>query len=460
MIMDLRTTRDELFARLRKKEFARLDENGHTYLDYTGGNIYPQSLVDAHGDFLSRGVYGNPHSRNPASIVSEEFVKEARDRVLHFFQAHDYYCIFTANATGALKIVGECYPFSSNAHLLLTTDNHNSVNGIREYCKNRGGAYTYSPMNRKTLTINEAELSRHLQNHPDKNEKLFAFPAQSNVSGIQHSLEWISKAHEENWDVLLDAAAFVPTSALDLTIHSPDFVSLSFYKMFGYPTGIGCLLVKKAKFHKLKKSWYAGGTITLSAVGHCDFFLKHDHEQFEDGTINYLNIPAITNGLNFIASIGMENINRRIKELSRYLLSELSTLYHANGSKLIKLYGPRHVENRGGTFMMNFFDVNEQCYSPQRIEQLGSVEKISFRTGCFCNPGVDELNHDISPDTLRNYFDGRHRGDYDDFVAFTGKTRGAVRISMGIPTTKSDVDRFIGFARTFLDKTIFQLARQ
>src|SRR5215467_11942743 len=134
---------DVFFNYLRKKEYSRLDELGHVYLDYTGGNLYPASLVDMHLSFLKKFVFGNPHSTNPASQLAERFVTEARQRVLEFFNAHGYYCVFTSNASEALHIVGECYPFSHESHLLLTADNHNSVNGIREYCRNKGGDFTY-----------------------------------------------------------------------------------------------------------------------------------------------------------------------------------------------------------------------------------------------------------------------------------------------------------------------------
>ena len=208
--------RDIFFNRLRKKEFAGLDRSGNVYLDYTGGNIYPQSLVDKHYKYLQQAVYGNPHSNNLASQLSEKNISEARERVLTFFNAPDYHCIFTANASAALQIIGECYPFSSESHFLLTADNHNSVNGIREYCRNKGGGYTYTSMNYDDLTINEPELNKQLSSYPDKKNKLLAYPAQSNASGVQHSLEWIKKAQEQGWDVLLDAAAFVPASKLDL----------------------------------------------------------------------------------------------------------------------------------------------------------------------------------------------------------------------------------------------------
>jgi molybdenum cofactor sulfurtransferase len=448
--------RDIFFNRLRKNEYARLDKSGHVYLDYTGGNIHPQSLVDKHCKYLQEAVYGNPHSNNRASQLSEKKISEARERVLNFFNAPDYYCVFTANASAALQIVGECYPFSAESHFLLTADNHNSVNGIREYCRSRGAGYTYSPMNYEDLTINEPELNKQLTSHPDKKNKLFAFPAQSNVSGVQHSLEWIKKAQEQDWDVLLDAAAFVPASKLDLSAISPDFVSISFYKMFGYPTGIGCLLVKKSKFNKLKKPSFAGGTITLSAVNYRSYFLKQDHEKFENGTVNYLAIPAITNGLNFITAVGIDNINRRIKDLSFFILSNLTKLQHDNGLPLIKIYGPLSTENRGGTFLINFFDANEQPYPLQYIEQLTDANKISLRTGCFCNPGIDELNHWISAEQLKEYFTGREQGDYFDFINYTGKMRGAVRISIGFPTTTLDIGKFLRFAKTLLNKEVSQ----
>ena len=67
--------------------------------------------------------------------------------------------------------------------------------------------------------------------------------------------------------MLLDAAAFVPTNRLDLQRIKPDFVALSFYKIFGYPTGIGALLARWGALEKLHRPWFAGGTITVASVG-------------------------------------------------------------------------------------------------------------------------------------------------------------------------------------------------
>ena len=91
---------------------------------------------------------------------------------------------------------------------------------------------------------------------------LFAFPAQSNFSGVQHPLDWIAAAQSAGWDVLVDCAAFVPTNRLDLSEWKPDFVPVSLYKLLGYPTGVGCLLVRKEALARLRRPWFAGGTIS------------------------------------------------------------------------------------------------------------------------------------------------------------------------------------------------------
>ena len=101
---------------------------------------------------------------------------------------------------------------------------------------------------------------------------LFAYPAQCNQTGMRYPLEWSTRIknacternlqqHQERISlVLLDASAMLSTSAISLKAHRPDFVVMSFYKIFGYPTGIGALLVRKCLATCLKKSYFGGGT--------------------------------------------------------------------------------------------------------------------------------------------------------------------------------------------------------
>ena len=232
-----------MFDHLRASEYGRLDAHDHIYLDYTGGGLYAESQVAAHAALLQREVLGNPHSGSLTSVATTTLVERTRRHVLDFFNAGDRYsAIFALNATGALKHVGECYPFAPGGRLLLSFDNHNSVNGIREFARAKGADVDYAPLVTPDLRLDRDRLLVLLDEADRSKPNLFAFPAQSNFSGVQHPLELVAAAHQKGWDVLLDAAAFVPSNRLDLRAVAPDFVTVSFYKMFGYPTGVGCLL--------------------------------------------------------------------------------------------------------------------------------------------------------------------------------------------------------------------------
>ncbi|NOQ74999.1 MAG: aminotransferase class V-fold PLP-dependent enzyme [Crocinitomix sp.] len=444
---------DDFFNDLIEREYHRIISAGHTYLDFTGGNLYAKSQLDKHYSLLSENVFGNPHSTNPTSKLATELVDESRQKVLDFFNADDYFCVFTQNASAALKIVGECYPFTNKGHFLLLADNHNSVNGIREYAVNKHSTFEYCPIQYEDLRVNTDTLTELLAGKDECEQKLFAFPAQSNVSGVKHDLKWIEKAHDKGWDVLLDAAAFVPTSKLDLSKYKPDFVSVSFYKIFGYPTGIGCLLIKKNKFEKLVKPWFAGGTVTLASVQSQHHYLANNHERYENGTLNYLDIPAIGIGLDYINAIGMDRINERVSGLINHLCNELRQLKHDNGNALVRIFGPTEREDVGGTLIMNFFDKNGDLIPFESIEEEANAEMISIRSGCFCNPGIDEINNCLTTEELAKYFTSRTTGNYYDMIDFLNKMRGATRVSVGIATRSKDLDTFLNFAKQLLNRS-------
>jgi len=250
---------------LRATEFARLDRSGQVYLDYTGGGLYAESQLREHMRLLRQNVFGNPHSVNPTSRTMTQLDERARAFVLEYFHASpdEYAVIFTPNASGALRLIGESYPFAPGGHFLLTIDNHNSVNGLREFARAKGALFTYLAVEPPDLRVNEAWLVNALNQACPRHHHLFAYPAQSNFSGVQHSLEWIALAQSKGWDVLLDGSSFVATNRLDLSTWHPDFVPLSFYKIFGYPTGVGCLIARKTALAKLHRPWFAGGTISF-----------------------------------------------------------------------------------------------------------------------------------------------------------------------------------------------------
>jgi selenocysteine lyase/cysteine desulfurase len=443
---------------VRKKDYARLDELGHVYLDYTGGGLYAVSQLNQHMAMLLNGVYGNPHSANPTSLASTEATETARSYIHRYFNADpvEYAVIFTANASAALKIVGESYPFEENGQYLLTFDNHNSVNGIREFARSKAAPVIYSPMTVPDLRINAAELRANLDKAIVGGNNLFSFPAQSNFSGVQHSLKWIQIAHDKGWDVLLDSAAFAPTNRLDIGKWQPDFVPLSFYKIFGYPTGVGALIARRSLLKKLRRPWFAGGTITVATVQGDKHYLEEGSAAFEDGTIDYLNLPAIKIGLKHIESTDLDTIHERVMALTAYLLDELNTIRHENDAPLLTIYGPITTEERGGTISLNLYDADGTIFDYRLVEALANKVNISIRTGCFCNPGAGELAMGIEGEELQQALANEERVTFEQLViAMTANGEhdavGAIRISVGLATNFHDVFHLVQFLKSFLN---------
>ncbi len=441
---------------LRDRDFSRLDQQGHVYLDYTGGGLYGKSQIERHTALLQDTVFGNPHSTNPTSLGTTELVERTRQHILEFFNASpsEYGVIFTANASHALKLVGESYPFELGDQLLLTFDNHNSVNGIREFDRAHGAKTTYIPVAPPEMRVPEALLESSWSLAKKGGHNLFAFPAQSNFSGVQHPLDWIERAQERGWDVLLDAAAFVPTNRLDLNRWHPDYVALSFYKMFGYPTGVGALIARWPALEKLHRPWFAGGTIEVASVQADRHTMAAGSAAFEDGTVDYLSIPAIDIGLDFLESVGLDQIHLRVRCLTGWLIDNLTALRHDNGRPLIQIFGPRSSDQRGGTITLNFYDNQGRVIDHDVIESQANKKMISLRTGCFCNPGAGEMALGISKQELVTCFTSSDQGmTYDDFrLCIDGKSTGAVRISVGIVSNFADTHTFVEFARQFLDQ--------
>lgn len=166
-------------------------------------------------------------------------------------------------------------------------DNHTSVVGMREIARCCGAKVVCTTANSiQTSSFDKLRTKSTTDRHTTSQRKqlpfhLFAYPAQSNFSGRKYPLAWCRDLSSGkvcvsgledlpgSWMVVLDAASYVSTSHLDLTSSPAHFVALSFYKMFGFPTGLGALLVRSDCAHLLKKDYYGGGTVlaTVSRTG-------------------------------------------------------------------------------------------------------------------------------------------------------------------------------------------------
>ena len=449
---------------LRKLEYAYLDEQDHVYLDYTGAGLAAKSQIAAHAARLAGAVFGNPHSSSPTSEAATALVQLTRARVLKHFHASpdEYAVIFTPNASGAARLVGESYPFRRRSRLVLTFDNHNSINGVREFARRRGAKTAYVPATFPDLRVDTAAITSALKRRrglvpaictKGNRRGLFAYPAQSNFSGVRHPTTWIGLAQREGYDVLLDAAAYLPTGTLDLSVVKPEFVIVSWYKLFGYPTGVGCLIGRKDALRRLKRPWFAGGTVMGVTVGAQWHALADDETAFEDGTLNFLSIPDVVVGLDWLADIGMSVIHTRVRCLTGWFLDRLLTMRHSDGKPMTVVYGPTDMASRGSTVSFNFIDAEGKIVDERLVALESAAARISLRAGCFCNPGASENAFGLDIWSLLGAASLGQTTNLDKILRRLGMpTGGAIRVSFGLASNVADVDRFFAFAETYRDR--------
>src|SRR5205823_3332685 len=131
--------------------------------------------------------------------------------------------------------------------------------------------------------------------------------------------------------------------------------------MFGYPTGVGALVARKQALAKLHRPWFGGGTVTVASVQSERFYLAHGPAAFEDGTLDYLTLPAVEIGLRHLETTGIDCIHCRVMALTGWLLEQLRELRHSSGEPVVQIYGPSDTASRGGTIAMNVYAPDARC---------------------------------------------------------------------------------------------------
>ena len=440
---------DAWFGRWRSVELSRLQAAGITYLDYTGAAVYPESLVRRDADRLTESVLGNPHAENLPSRQSTTDLDAARAAVIAFLNADpdQYVVILTANATAACRLVAESFRFGADSPLVLSVDNHNSVNGVREFARRAGAPVVSLPLDDE---LRLSDPQGRLRGSARRGG-LLAFPAQSNFSGVRHPLQLIADAQALGYRVLLDAAAYVPTGILDLSITQPDFVALSIYKIAGYPTGIGALVARRDALSELDRPWFAGGTVDWVTVESARHRLRPGPERFEDGTPPFIAAGAVRSALAGVVYADRDRLARHLEALTGHLLVRLTELRHSSGAPLVTIHGPADTRHRGATVAITLSDRTGRPIPYWEVEAGARARRIAVRGGCFCNPGCAEAAFGLQSagsclDTLGDEFTVPRLAE-----CLGGRAVGAIRLSMGLGSVVADVDAAFDFLDGYRD---------
>lgn len=179
--------------------------------------------------------------------------------------------------------------------------------------------------------------------------------------------------------------------------------------MFGYPTGIGCLIVKLSALTELNRPWFSGGTVEGVSILAEKHVLKSSHDGFHDGTTNFLAMHAVERGLAWLTGIGIDTIHQRVMALTTFLVQEMTALRHQEtGHALVRIAGMSRSDGdggvRGGTIAFNLYDLNGIWINSEIVALQASKRQLYLREGCFCNPGVAETEFKLSKSALCECF--------------------------------------------------------
>jgi molybdenum cofactor sulfurtransferase len=428
-------------------------------------------MVEDFSQDLISNLYGNPHSDSTPSAVAGHRIDAIREKALRFFKAdpEEWDLVFVANATAAIKLTIECLTdHAASTHKQMWygyhRDSHTSLVGIREL----------TTTSRCFASDNEVEkwiecggvggpLPRQLG--------LFAYPGQSNMTGRRLPLTWPGMIRQKvlraNTYTLLDAAALASTAQLDLsnTRESPDFVALSFYKIFGFPN-IGALLVQKSSAHVLtKRKYFGGGTVDMVVTINDTWHARKTatiHDALEDGTLPFHSIFALDHAINTHKRLygpePMKFISRHTAQLSKQLHDNLCNLRHRNGKSVIRMYKESSTvygdsKTQGATVAFNVLKSDGSLIPYTEVEKAANGHGIYIRSGSLCNPGGMATYLEWTPAEMKAAFASGHRCSNPTEVV-GGKATGVVRVSLGGMSTASDIRALISFlSASYVDTT-------
>ncbi|KAJ8612885.1 hypothetical protein CTAYLR_002089 [Chrysophaeum taylorii] len=365
---------------------------GDTYLDWAASALYTESQIDEIAGDLKGTLYGNPHSLSASSTRSTEAVEAARLQILEYLGASpdEYEVIFTRSCTDSLRLVAETFPWRPGGEFKYLVQNHNSVLGIRDVARERGA---------RASAVEPGDVEAWLADLGGTEElSLFAYPGEENFAGEMFPMEWAAEvvARQTRWRALVDVAKLAATHPINLTKTPVDFATLSFYKLFGAPTGVGALVARRATAEELTKCYWGGGSVSLAGAGRApedDLRVLKSRicERFEDGTVSFLGIAMLRHGFNALSRVGgPREIQKHVKTLADYLDDRLRALRHANGELLVVVYGPedRRGSTKGPVVNFNVRKSDGDLVSHVDVMEAAAKAGIHVRAGAECNPGA------------------------------------------------------------------------
>lgn len=346
------------------------------YLDSTATSQKPTPVIEAMNEYYRRS---NANIHRGVHTLAEEataLYESARERIAKFINAPSAkQVIYTRNTTESINLVAYSWARanlrSGDLVILTEMEHHSNLVPWHMLQAERGIELDFIPVTEAGLL--DLDAYKSLLN---RTPKLVSFTHMSNVLGtINPAAEMIRLAHEAGAVTMVDAAQSVPHLKVDVQALDADFLAFSAHKMCG-PTGIGALYGKTELLEKMPP--FLGGGDMIKEVKLRSFRPNSLPHKFEAGT------PAIAEAIGFgaavdyLSSVGMDNIAAYEHEITEYALERLVEIPG------VKVIGP-DAEHKGGVASFTLDGVH-----PHDVAQILDKDGIAVRAGHHCAQPLHE----------------------------------------------------------------------
>lgn len=354
-----------------KEDFPILRDINIAYLDSGATTQKPKCVLDSVYEYYKtsnanphRGAYG-------LSIEATRLYDESREKVSEFINSErKEQIIFTRNATESLNLIAYSYGLNNlkkDDKIVLSIMEHHSNLVPWQYVSKKTGAkleYMYINSNGE---LEDDEIEKKIV----PGVKIVGITHVSNVLGtINPVKDIIKRAHSVGAIVVVDASQSIPHMKVDVKDLDADFLAFSGHKMLA-PLGIGVLYGKKELLEKMPPFLFGGDMIEYVYEQETSF--EELPNKFEAGTQNVGGAVGLANAIDYLNKIGIENVEKKEKDLLEYALEKLNSL------KFLTVYGPKEIEKHAGVISFNINGIH-----PHDVASILDSQNVCIRSGNHC----------------------------------------------------------------------------
>lgn len=364
-----------------RSDFPLIVNSSIAYLDNAATAQRPQCVIDAESDFYLR------HNANPVrglyelSIEATDIYENARETVRKFIgAASTEEVVFTRNTTESLNLVAYSYGLThvkaGDEVLVSIMEHHSDLLPWQMVCRQTGAKLRFIDCE----PDGSVDLNKVDEFITDKT-KIVAMTQVSNVLGRQYPVREVAKlAHAKGAVMVVDGAQSTPHMPVNVQELGADFFAFSGHKVFG-PMGIGVLYGRRDLLDAMPP-FLSGGEMIESVTRESAVYAELPHK-FEAGTVNAAGAAGLKAALDYVSSIGFDELMRREHALTERAFNAVRNIPH------VQVLGSDKAEEHTGivTFVVD-------GVHPHDISEILSSDGIAVRAGHHCaQPLLKHLGH-------------------------------------------------------------------